>query len=78
MGGGRKKRELKRQLGEEQNWRCCYCGERLEYEMATIDHVIARCRGGNDDYANLVISCGPCNQDKGRTSWLANYQEDWV
>lgn len=63
-------REMRRQLLGEQNWRCAYCGCSLEFETATIDHVIARSRGGGNDWDNLVVCCFPCNQDKARTSYL--------
>lgn len=41
--------------------RCAYCGARA----TCADHIIPRCQGGTDDYANLTPACGPCNGSKG-------------
>ena len=59
-----------RQIGEAQNWRCCYCGRRTVDEpnrrdSATLDHVIPRSRGGANHRDNLVLSCAECNENKG-------------
>lgn len=67
---------LKLRLGSEQNWRCCYCGRRMEeLRSATFDHVIAKSRGGTDEYENMVLACRPCNQTKARDSYLGHYNE---
>jgi len=53
-------------LSEQQNHRCCYCGEHFtHYNPATIEHVIPKARGGTDDYDNLVVACEPCNRQRG-------------
>lgn len=39
---------------------CAYCGGRAD----TIDHVIPRCRGGQDSWENCVAACAPCNGRK--------------
>lgn len=41
--------------------RCAYCG----HAAATIDHIVPRCRGGNDSWTNLVACCLRCNGVKG-------------
>lgn len=46
---------------------CCYCGEQLLYEDATLEHIIARTNGGTNDFENLDIACEPCNSTKGHT-----------
>jgi 5-methylcytosine-specific restriction endonuclease McrA len=43
---------------------CQYCGSTRNL---TIDHVIPKCRGGEDTWENLVVACGPCNTKKGNT-----------
>lgn len=43
---------------------CAYCGRRLEWNEATLDHVEPRSKGGSDRCANLVLSCEPCNVRK--------------
>lgn len=44
---------------------CYYCGAKITYKQATVDHVVARARGGTDQRQNLKIACKPCNQRKG-------------
>jgi 5-methylcytosine-specific restriction endonuclease McrA len=64
----RKKR--RERLAEAQNWRCCYCGNRMdgsgcEPNAPTFEHVIPRSLGGTDDEDNLVIACQRCNELRG-------------
>jgi 5-methylcytosine-specific restriction endonuclease McrA len=40
---------------------CLYCGGRAD----TVDHILPRCRGGGDNWFNLVAACQPCNGVKG-------------
>ena len=47
---------------ERDDYTCQYCGVRggrLE-----CDHVIPVCRGGSNDYTNLVTACFRCNRSK--------------
>jgi CRISPR/Cas system Type II protein with McrA/HNH and RuvC-like nuclease domain len=43
------------------NYQCVYCGSRKEL---TLDHVIPKSRGGQNDWTNLVTSCSKCNVKK--------------
>lgn len=43
---------------------CQYCGVKLSYNTATIDHVIPREKGGKDHILNCVSSCKKCNNLK--------------
>jgi 5-methylcytosine-specific restriction endonuclease McrA len=43
---------------------CQYCGATTRL---TIDHVIPKCRGGQDTWENLVVACSSCNTKKGNT-----------
>ena len=43
---------------------CQYCGATTRL---TVDHVIPRCRGGQDTWENLVVACSTCNTKKGNT-----------
>ncbi|MEX2264505.1 MAG: HNH endonuclease [Bryobacteraceae bacterium] len=49
---------------------CCYCGAR---EHLSVDHLIARKRGGFDTGDNMVWSCRPCNSSK-----CANDVLEWL
>lgn len=42
-----------------------YTGRELEYEEATIDHVVPKDRGGTDTYDNTVLTTKKINNDKG-------------
>ena len=42
--------------------KCQYCGAT---KGLTIDHIIPRCRGGEDTWENLVVACSTCNTKKG-------------
>lgn len=44
--------------------RCAYCGRAIELRDATRDHVVPRCRGGEDSWMNLVLACKRCNHIK--------------
>lgn len=41
---------------------CIYCGSK---EKLTLDHVIPKSKGGNNNWDNLVTCCGNCNVKKG-------------
>lgn len=54
----------------EQNWRCCYCGNRMDALGAddnapSFEHVVPRSVGGPDTLDNLVIACRGCNTGRG-------------
>jgi hypothetical protein len=44
--------------------KCQYCGST---RSLTIDHVMAKSRGGEDTWENLVACCSPCNVKKSNT-----------
>ena len=56
---------LKRELLNDQDRRCMYCGERKSTKTTDIDHKDPVVRGGENERANLQILCRPCNQRKG-------------
>ena len=45
--------------------KCQYCSSTRNL---TIDHVIPKCRGGEDTWTNMVVSCSSCNTKKGDRS----------
>ena len=45
--------------------KCQYCGEKKGYNELNVDHVIPQGQGGKTKWNNIVLSCIPCNQDKG-------------
>ena len=44
--------------------KCQYCGST---KNLTIDHIIPKCRGGEDTWENLAAACSACNTKKGNT-----------
>jgi hypothetical protein len=44
---------------------CMYCDSK---ENLTLDHVIPKCKGGQNEWDNLVTCCKKCNSDKGDKS----------
>ncbi len=61
------RRKIKARLAEAQNWRCCYCGIRMEgfgddLNAPTFEHVIPLRDGGSNRHSeNIVIACRTCN-----------------
>lgn len=43
---------------------CCYCGKTFKTNELNLDHVIARSKGGQTNWNNIVLSCIPCNTRK--------------
>ena len=56
---------------------CCHSRPGLAappgVEWPTVDHVVAKARGGTDDLDNLTAACAPCNTRKGTLA-----VEDWL
>lgn len=56
--------DLRVRLFERDSWSCCYCGEVLTNETATLDHKIPSSLGGTDVPENLATCCFICNSLK--------------
>lgn len=67
----------------KQEGKCYYCNIKLFYprnrgnglhkkrqDLATVDHIIPKCLGGNGEEENLVYACSQCNQEKGSEQWI--------
>jgi 5-methylcytosine-specific restriction endonuclease McrA len=55
--------EVKEYLLEKWGRKCAYCG--AEGVPLTVDHIVAKSRGGSDRISNLTLACFPCNDKKG-------------
>jgi 5-methylcytosine-specific restriction endonuclease McrA len=47
--------------------KCQYTGKKLERKEMSVDHVLPRSRGGNDDWTNLVATSKEINSRKGNS-----------
>lgn len=62
--------ELRNRMAEAQNWRCCYCGCRMEGSghepnAPSFEHITPTVLGGTDDDDNIAIACRDCNERRG-------------
>lgn len=45
---------------------CCqYCEKKIALHEATVDHVIPKSKGGQNNWENVTLACAKCNQKKG-------------
>ncbi len=51
---------------------CCYCGA---VGRLTLDHLVARKRGGSDAGENLIYACHACNSTKNAEDLMVWYQK---
>ena len=73
---GPQKRAIKRAAMRDCGRRCVYCGARLEFDGATLDHVHPLSQGGAHVAGNVVLACPRCNRLKGDllpTEFFARY-----
>jgi 5-methylcytosine-specific restriction endonuclease McrA len=63
--GGSKIQLTRRNIYYRDNNTCQYCGKRFKTRDLNIDHVVARSRGGKEEWGNLVCACVRCNIRKG-------------
>lgn len=59
--------EKRNEVFRRDDYKCQYCPEDNPVLM-TVDHVIARSKGGTNDMGNLKTACTACNGDKGDLS----------
>ena len=50
-----------RALWEDQAGLCWYCKKHVPSRQGTVDHVVAKARGGTNDRTNKVMACAKCN-----------------
>lgn len=61
------------QAVQRQNCQCVYCGRKITFQTAQMDHIVPRKGpGSSNDLPNLVAACASCNANKNNTlfySW---------
>lgn len=50
---------------KRENRRCFWCDTPLRFENSTRDHIVTRSNGGGNTMDNYVLSCSPCNNERG-------------
>lgn len=57
-----KNRKFKARLfGNNSLMPCRYCGDLLNFEQATVEHLVPQSLSGPNYRSNLDIACAPCN-----------------
>jgi len=62
------KKNLRKQLEQGKLITCQYCKKNITLKEFTLDHVIAKSKGGKNKKSNLIIACKNCNERKGNKS----------
>ena len=53
--------------------RCAYCGQDLRNAApaeVTLDHLLPRIAGGDNQATNLITACRPCNSSRQDSPWV--------
>ena len=61
----RSKDAIKRSLYGDQGGFCTLCDTHFQIQNLEVDHILARSKGGGDNYENLQLLCSRCNRIKG-------------
>lgn len=70
------KRKSKRLLfGSRSYVHCCFCKRQIEFDRATIEHILPLSLGGNWTLKNLQLSCSDCNSERGNADFYL--YRDW-
>jgi 5-methylcytosine-specific restriction endonuclease McrA len=60
-----KKKKLKlNEMAKIFDYQCQYCLEKYPLSKLTIDHILPRSKGGNDEHSNRTLACFECNSRK--------------
>lgn len=57
-------KDKRNSIFEKYGGRCAYCGEVLDHNDFTIDHIYPLTKGGSNKGKNLVACCFACNRAK--------------
>lgn len=80
---------LRTKVAEAQNWRCCYCGVRMDTDIPdgniqsqtyiTLEHVKPKSMGGTDHEDNVVAACHGCNGRRGvkEAMWFFEHRQSY-
>lgn len=68
------RKQYRRRLYERHPY-CRFCGGKMKYENATLDHLQPQAQGGGDHLWNLILACRRCNEVKANRTveqWAAD------
>ena len=54
---------------------CAYCGIEVPVEYITLDHIVARSKGGKDRRENIALACPDCNGKKKDKEWVPKFRD---
>lgn len=57
---------------------CMWCGNHLELDAATIEHILPNSQGGPLELENCGVACSPCNQKRGTKTPEEFMQSVWL
>jgi len=60
----------KKEITSRGKSRCIYCGNMMNNDNATSDHIVPISKRGNNCQVNLVICCKRCNSDRGNLDFM--------
>ena len=88
------RRSTRLRIYQRDGWKCVWCGEAVidgrelakapigePRRLATLDHFLARSRGGTNRPSNLVTACSTCNCERDHMSaleWAAKLEASHV
>jgi 5-methylcytosine-specific restriction endonuclease McrA len=57
-------KKLRYEIMKRDGFRCQMCGCGPDVQVLEIDHIVARCKGGDNNPSNLRVLCHDCNAGK--------------
>ncbi|MDL2315462.1 HNH endonuclease [Desulfovibrio sp. OttesenSCG-928-A18] len=64
----KKRDQLIQKIAKRDGWSCMFCGNTLDRETATIEHIVALASRGMEHIANMTLACEDCNKQVGHMS----------
>jgi HNH endonuclease len=65
-----KRRRIRNYVIARDGAECCYCGEKLEYDQITMEHIVPESKRGTFNSTNLTVACGVCNNRRGNENFF--------
>ena len=56
--------EIRKTVYRKSKGHCCLCGNFVDYDEFTVDHIVPLAKGGTNDINNLQCACKVCNNIK--------------